>query len=167
MRVTEAIRMRRSIRKFKDRRVSLDLIWEIIDYARWAPSSKNRQPWEFIVTFDKKKIDFISKAKGQEWICEVPAIILIISDPNKSPVYHDIDTAMAVQNISLAALEYGLGTCWIGIYENKEVKRLFKIPDNLILVGALAIGYPAETPAPRSRKSVDEILYIDEYGRSK
>ncbi len=158
------ITARRSIRKYRGTDVPLDVLLRLIDIARWAPSSKNRQPWEFIVTKDEEKISRIAKIKGEDWIANAPAVILAISDPKKSPIYHMSDTAMAVHNISLAALDYGLGTCWIGIYENREVKKMFNIPEDKVLIGALAVGYPDEKPEKRPRRPVEEIVHIDEYG---
>ena len=158
------ITARRSIRKYRGTDVPLDVLLRLIDIARWAPSSKNRQPWEFIVTKDEEKISRIAKIKGEDWIANAPAVILAISDPKKSPIYHMSDTAMAVHNISLAALDYGLGTCWIGIYENREVKKMFNIPEHKVLIGALAVGYPDEKPEKRPRRPIEEIVYIEEYG---
>ncbi len=159
------IRGRRSIRRFKGKQVPLDILLRLIDAARWAPSSKNRQPWEFIVVRDREKIEAIARIKGEEWIVGASAIIVGVSDPMRSPVYHMSDTAMAMHNMELLAHEIGLGTCWIGIYENDKVKRMLKIPKNKILVGAIAVGFPDERPPPRPRRSVEEIVFLEEYGR--
>ncbi|MEX0568437.1 MAG: nitroreductase family protein [Candidatus Njordarchaeota archaeon] len=167
MSIVDVIKNRRSIRKYKNKDVSLNLLMELIDAAKWAPSSKNRQPWEFIITTDPQKIRKIAEAKGQKWIAGSPAIILGISDPNISPVYHMSDTAMAMHNISLAAIQYGLGTCWLGIYEYEEIKKMFGIPKNKVLVGALTVGYPDEDPEPKERKDIDEILCFEKYGNRK
>ncbi len=160
-----AIKNRRSIRKYKNREVPMEILLKLIEAASWAPSSKNRQPWEFIITTDKNKIRAIARIKGEDWIMSSPAIILALSNPKISPIYHMSDTAMAMHNISLAALEYDLGTCWIGIYENEEVKKIFGIPRDIILVGALAVGYPDEQPRKRKRKNIEEILHLETYGK--
>ena len=164
--VLQAILERRSVRKYKSDKVDWSIIMKLLDAARWAPSSKNRQPWEFIVIDDREKIKLIAEAKGEDWIANVPLIIVAISDPNVSPVYHMSDTAMALHNISLAAMKYGLGTCWIGIYEFERIKRELDIPNNKVLVGALAVGYPDEKPATRPRKSIAMIAYHNKYGNS-
>ena len=74
------------------------------------------------------------------------------------------DTAMALHNMSLVALKFGLGTCWIGIYEYEEIKGALGIPPDLVLVGALALGYPDETPNTRPRKPLEEIIHHNRYG---
>lgn len=162
--VIQAIVDRRSIRKYKPDKVDWDLILKLLEAAKWAPSARNAQPWEFIVVDDKAKIEALARIKGASWIASAPLIIIAVSDPSVSPIYHASDTAMALHNISLAALKYGLGTCWIGMYEWEEVKRLFKIPPNKVLVGALAVGYPDEKPHARERKPVSTITYHNEYG---
>lgn len=162
--VLQAIFMRRSIRKYRPDKIDMRIISKLLEAARWAPSSKNRQPWEFIVVHDKEKIDLIARAKGENWIANAPLLIVAVSDPEISPIYHMSDTAMALQNISLAALKYGLGTCWIGIYESEEVKKALGIPQNKVLVGALAVGYPDEKPPPRNRKLISAIVHYNNYG---
>jgi len=164
MDLLEAIKLRRSVRRFKKREVPMDIILKLIDYARYAPSSKNRQPWYFIITRDKDKIVEVSRIKGEDWIAKAPVLIIAISDPKVSPRYHMSDTAMAIHNMSLAALEFGLGTCWIGVYEDESVKQLFGIPEEKVLVGALAVGYPDESPTMRPRKSLGETVFIEQYG---
>jgi len=162
--VLQAIFERRSIRKYRDDKIGKEVIMKLLEAARWAPSSKNRQPWEFIVIDDKEKIELIARAKGQSWIAEAPLIIVAISDPKISPIYHMSDTAMALHNISLAALKLGLGSCWIGIYEFEEVKKALGIPQDKVLVGALAVGYPDEKPPARERKPIPKIAYYNVYG---
>ncbi|MCR8433704.1 MAG: nitroreductase family protein [Crenarchaeota archaeon] len=164
--VLQAITERRSIRKYRPDKVDCNLILKLLEAARWTPSAKNAQPWEFIIVDDKAKIEAIAKIKGSSWIASAPILIVAVSDPSVSPVYHMSDTAMALHNISLAALKYGLGTCWIGMHEWKEVKELLKIPPNKTLVGALAVGYPDEKPPAKERKPISAIAYYNEYGCS-
>jgi len=164
MEVFEAIYKRRSIRKYLDKDVPNDIILKIIDAGRWAPSSKNRQPWEFIIVKDKEKIRRTAKVKGQNWIQGAPILIFIVVDPKLSPTMYMVDGALASQNMALAAVELGLGTCWINIYEKKELKEMLRIPNEKVLLGALALGYPAENPSSRERKQVQDITYWEFYG---
>jgi len=164
MDVFEAIRKRRSIRKYLDKDVPDELIKKILDAARWAPSAKNSQPWEFIIVKDKEKIRKFAEIKKQEWIKTAPVLIFVVANPRVHKIYYAIDCARATQNACLAAFALGLGTCIINCYELSEVKKMLNIPDDLILVEAFSLGWPAESPT-KSRKPLEDIVYEEEYGK--
>ncbi|RLG60240.1 nitroreductase family protein, partial [Candidatus Geothermarchaeota archaeon] len=115
MNVLDAIRGRRSIRRYFGRDIPHEALIKVLDAARWAPSAKNSQPWEFIVIKDneiKKKISEL--APFGSFIKKAPVAIAVVTDPSLSPNFHQVDGACAVQNLMLAAHSLGLGTCWIG-----------------------------------------------------
>lgn len=168
MEVLEAIRGRRSIRRFKPEEVSDKLIGEILDAARWAPSSKNGQPWEFIVIKSKEtKLKLAKLAPYGGFIAEAPVAIAVVTDPRKSPRFHLEDGSCAVQNMILAAWSLGLGTCWIGTMDREEAKQTLGIPKHLHLLTVIPIGYPAEEPPPPSRRKLNEIVHYERYGEKR
>ncbi|XPO21226.1 nitroreductase family protein [Phosphitispora sp. TUW77] len=170
--IIEAILERRSTRRFKSEQVPRATIGRIIDAARWAPSAGNVQPWEFYVVYnEKKKYELASAATKQRFISEAPVIIVVCAIPEMSAaryrergrnLYAIQDTAAAVQNILLAAEGYGLGSCWIGSFEETLVMEALDIPMGKIPVALVPIGYASEESQPPARRPVDEIVTIIE-----
>jgi nitroreductase len=121
MDTSEAIEGRRSVRAFKNRRVSREIIDKLIDEARWAPSAGNVQPWEFVVVRDEEvKTQLANAASDQAFIKEAPVFIVVCADENRSVREYGSrgkelsciqDTAAAVQNMLLTAYSIGQGTC--------------------------------------------------------
>lgn len=168
MDVFTAIKQRRSIRKYLDRQAPEAVIMEILEAARLAPSAKNRQDWRFIVVRDREQIQKLTAATGQPFVGGAPVIIAAVAlDPNwllrsEIPPYA-VDLAIALTNISLAAVAKGLGTCWIGSFMQAEVKKALAIPEDYKVVELMTLGYPAEEPEARPRKQLTEIISFDRF----
>ena len=164
----EFLLTRRSIRKFTDEDVPLDLVKRIVDTARFAPSAKNRQPWEFIVVKDRSRLEELSKA--YPWagpLKAAKAAVAVVVDPKTSPVTHLIDGANATMYLLFAAHALGLGGVWINAIASEEMKKILNVPDDKVLLSVVALGWPAEKPEPRPRKNLEEVLHLEEYGRKK
>ncbi len=140
------LRERRTVRAFTDRPVPQDILLELIEYARLAPSAGNRQAWRFIIVNDSQLIKKVVDAGGSETIGKSPSGILVLyEDYALTPDYHDnYQTAAAcIQNLLLAAQAYDLGACWISILPPKAIlRRLFKIPWHYSPIAYVAVGYP-------------------------
>jgi nitroreductase len=165
--VVEAIKTRRSVRKYRATAVEDHLISECLDAARWAPSANNSQPWEFIVvrnpTTRRKLAEIHTWGK---FMGESPVVIVCLADPEKDPNYYHGDTALAVQNFMLAAHSAGLGTCWTGVIRTEfeqPIKRLLGIPEDLVVLCTLSVGYADEKPASH-RRHVEESVHWERYG---
>ena len=173
MDVFQAIRDRRSIRKYKDQPVEQEKIEQVLDAARLAPSWKNMQCWRFLVLRDAARKEAMLAAfpednPGKKAIATAPVIILVCADPGESGVengieYYIADTANAFQNLCLAALELGLGSCWMGWYDEAAIKAALGIPGHIRVVGVTPLGYPDQEPKPRPRKELSEIAYFDQW----
>jgi nitroreductase len=163
----EAIRTRRSIRKYKKTPVTDEMVDKILEAGRWAPSSKNAQPWKFIVLRDSEVRRKLSELLPYgKFLAETPLGIAVIVDPSVSsrPVE---DGAAVTENMLLAAHALGLGACWIGSYgiaNEGKVKDVLGVPQEQRLLSVIALGYADESPQARSRKSLDEIAFNDRYG---
>jgi nitroreductase len=167
MDVFEAIYGRRSIRSYENRSVPIELIEKVIDAARFAPSGANLQPWKFVVIIDEE----LRKAIGNtarfyfvksRHVEEAPVLIAACADLKKSK-WAVIDTALACQNLMLAAHAVGLGTCFVGIFDEALTKELLRIPEHYRVIGLITMGYPAvEESAPR-RLEIREILGINAF----
>jgi nitroreductase len=166
MHVMQAIEQRRSIRQYQDRPVEEATLAQVLEAARLAPSARNRQEWRFVVVKDAAQIQRVAEAAGQPFIGTAPVIIAGVAlDPERVmrcgvPTYA-VDLAIAMTNITLAATAHGLGTCWIGSFDQEEVKRVLRIPADCKVVELMPLGYPAESPEPRPRKPITEIVSYD------
>jgi len=167
MEVFEAIKSRRSIRKYTKDPVPEDLIVKILDAGRWAPSASNRQPWSFTVLKDEEVRRKIAEATTYgKFLAEAPLGIAVVVDPQAST--HPVeDGAIAAQNMLLAAHALGLGACWIGSYNSfyeEKIKTILSIPKNKRLLSIISIGFPAESPT-KTRKELRQIVFTDQYGK--
>jgi len=171
MDVLEAIKGRRSIRAFKSEDVPPEIVEKLIDAARWAPSAGNIQPWEFIIVRNPEiKRRLVEAALGQTFIEEAPVVIVVCADEARSSqgyglrgktLYCIQDTAAATQNIHLTAYSLGLGTCWVGAFREEEARAILKIPPGIRPVAIVPVGYPAESPPPRSKRTIGQIVHYE------
>ncbi|MBC7081549.1 MAG: nitroreductase family protein [Thermoplasmatales archaeon] len=165
----DIIKNRRSVREYESRDVSNELIIELIEHARLAPSAKNLQEWKFIIVKDKEKRQKLSEAaKNQKFVSEAPVVIAGVATytdyvmSNGIPACH-IDVAIAMEHIALAAAEKGLGTCWIGAFYQDKAKEILKVPENCKIIALMTLGYPKEDGKEKIRKRIDEIICWEEF----
>lgn len=169
MSVLEVIAKRRSIRKYKEDPIPERVLHRVLEAARLAPSGKNLQPWKFIIVKDKYlKEKLAVAAVGQFFIAEAPLIIVACGFPDdcysrlgRYMKSWTVDVAIALEHLILQAQEEGLGTCWIGAFEEKEVKYILHIPKNVRALALAPLGYPDESPPPQTRKLLEEIISYD------
>jgi nitroreductase len=162
MSVFETIRDRRSIRTYKGERIPKDKLDKLLETARLAPSAANRQVWKFIVVEDEQiKNQLVTACNNQAFVGTASQVIAGIGDPAQK--WHQVDLAIALEHLVLEAVELGLGTCWIGAFNEDEVKKILKIPQDKKVVALLTVGVPAESPAARPRKALEEIVAYNEY----
>ena len=163
MEFDEVIRKRQSIRKYKSDTVSKEMIHKVLEAARLAPSGGNRQPWHFIVVQDKENIGKL--AGRQQWAAEAPVMILGLVDKRVNASYYYNDMGIAFEHIVLKATDLGLGTCWMGMMRrSNEARELLGVPEELEVIIQTPLGYPAETPERRGRKTLEEIVSWEKFG---
>ncbi len=169
MQVHEAIKNRRSVRAYKSDPIPEQSLRKVLEAARLAPSAHNDQDWKFIIIKDiKKKKQLAQAARSQSFIAEAPVVIAAVAlNPERVmscevPAYA-INLAIAVDHMTLQACEQGLGTCWIGAFSQEEVKKVLKIPDKYKVVALLPLGFPADSPKPKTRKSLEEIICYENF----
>jgi len=164
MDVLEAIRTRRSIRKYRPELIPEEKLEMILEAARLAPSAGNRQPWRFVVVqnVDRKKA-LAEAANNQTFLKDAAAIIVAVGDPEASARWYEKDTMIALEHMVLAATALGYGTCWIGAFDEDAAKRLLRIPAKMKVVAILPIGVSSEKPAPKPRKELSEIFFKEEW----
>jgi len=167
MNLLELLKTRRSIRSYREEQIPQKTLIEIIDTARYAPTGANLQPWEFILVTDAGLRQELSKYAKFYFIKSghvalAPALIIILGRPSRSEFY-TIDCSLAGANIIIAAHFLGLGTCWIGAFNEQKIKESLCIPDELKIVGMITIGFIDEQPDPSPKLSLSEILHFDTY----
>jgi len=173
MDVFEAVKIRRSIRAYESTPVPKEKIEKILEAARLAPSANNIQPWHFIVVTDPEKRAKLAKAPFAGFLKEAPVVIVGCGDQKASPKWFTVDVAIAMQNMVLTATSEGLGTCWVGSFDENQVRELLKIPENYRVVALLALGNPRDKfdftgkvlHLFRRRKSLEKIVSFDEFGK--
>ncbi|MFA5562991.1 MAG: nitroreductase family protein [Candidatus Caldatribacteriota bacterium] len=167
--IIEAIKKRRSVRKYQQKDIPPDILNEIIEAARLAPSASNRQPRKFVIVQDKElKQQLMMASRNQKFVGEASAVIAGCATnikhimPNGIYAY-PVDVSIALEHISLQAAELGLGTCWIGAFDQEKVKEILKIPKDVAIVCLMTLGYPADIGLTRERKSLKEIICYNYY----
>ena len=169
MNVYEAIGARRSIRNYLDRPVEEDKLLRVLDAGRRAPSARNAQEWKFCVARDKAtRQKLMAAARNQAFVGEAAVVIAACAVETNAvmscgQLAYPIDVAIAVDHMTLAAVEEGLGTCWVGAFYEDQVKQILGIPATVRVVQLLALGYPKSLPEARPRKPLGEIVCYDRW----
>lgn len=168
MMVLEAIRKRYSCRAYQDRSIERGKLDSILEAARLAPSAKNTQDWRFVVVTDKETKRQVAETTNRPEVFEKTGAI-IAGCSNSDYVMRcgqaigPIDVAIALEHICLQATELGLGTCWIGSFDPKKVRRILGIPDDIVIVELMAVGYPADNKPEPKREPIDRIACYEKW----
>jgi nitroreductase len=171
--VFETISNRGTIRRYLDQPISQENLIKIIEAARLSQSAANRQPWQFIIVTDVSMKKNLSKAsRNQESVSTAAAVIVYLANPTEAAKVGPfegflIDGSIAIENMVLTSWEFGIGSCWIGAYDEKTVKELLGIPETLRVVSLLTLGYPNEKPKAKNRKILTDILHYERYGHKE
>ena len=134
---------------------------KILEAGRRAPSAMNAQPWHFIVITDKRIKEVLSRRRWTDFLKD--AAFIIVGCGEKDKKWSTVDVSIALQNMVLAAEAQGVGSCWIGDFDEAEVKRLLGIPENLKVIALVSFGYPEYKPKPRPKKPLEEIVHYNRF----
>ncbi len=157
------MRKRRSIRKYKKKEIPQALLEDVLEAARLAPSGANKQPWQLVVVTDpEKKKGLIPICKDQKFIADSSAFIVAVDEVGQKWVR--VDVAIALEHIALAAVDKGLGTCWIGAFDPEKLAAYLEIPKGRQVTVCMALGYPDDEPEARPRKDLSELVSWNTYG---
>ena len=177
MSVLNLIKSRRSVRKYRPDPIPANIFERLTESMRLAPSACNYQPWRFIlVRHPEHRKQVAAASQRQMWMADAPLIIVACGIPDEAYKYMggsgnsvDIDVTIALDHLTLAAVEEGLGTCWIGAFDEGELKKLLGIPDQAKIVALTPVGYPSDPralkePAGKRRKGYPEIFTEEKWG---
>lgn len=158
MEVFEAIAKRRSIRAYKNQPVSEDALAKVLEAARIAPSAGNRQEYKFVVVKDEATRKAMVAACNNQAFVGDACVVIVGCATNPAKRYAWVDVAIAMDHMTLAAANLGLGTCWIGAFSEEKVKELLGIPEGVTVVCVLPLGVPATEGMMRARKSKEDLF---------
>jgi nitroreductase len=174
--VFETIKKRRSVRRYSEKSLPKDVLERFKDALRFAPSACNLQPWKFIFVFDDKiKAELSHIAQEQRSVELAPLVVVACGYPKKaykkmgeSRSSLDVDVAIALDHLSLEAASEGVGTCWVGAFDEPRAKELLKIPNDVRIVSMMTVGYPKSPDllkpiSQTQRKPKSEIFCINYY----
>jgi len=161
----EEILNRRSIRKFKNEPVSEEVIKNILEAGRLAPTATNQQPWHFLVAKNQQEKEAFSFGGFNKFVTDADFIILGVY--KKSEVIIEklslMDVTIALQNMVITAKVQGIGSCWMGAFDEKKLRDTLNLPDDCIPVGAVAFGIPDEQPKQPPKKKIEDIVHINKW----
>jgi len=171
MDLMEAIKTRRSIRRYKNLQIPETLLREVLNSARLAPSADNSQPWKIVVVRDEQvKARLAAACNGQKFMAQAPMILVACGIPEDAfPTVggymssHVIDATIAVDHLTLAAHALGLGTCWIASFKEDKVREILGIPEDVRVVALTPLGYPDENPERTPRKNLEDLTVFDKF----
>jgi len=170
MDIKDAIQQRHSVRNFSEKSPSMDTIHEMIKYANLAPSAGNLQARDFIIVDDSEVKERLSNAAlDQKFIVEAPVDIVVCANLDRissygargRELYCIQDAAAAVEHILLLAVDYGLGACWVGAFNENEVSKILNLPSYIRSVAIIPIGYPKGNVVSRSRMNIKALTHYN------
>jgi len=164
------IRKRYSVRSFTNQKVEQNILLEILEAARMAPSAANFQPWHFIVITEPDYLTEIQQAYPRAWFKEAPVCIVVCSDHLHSwkrkpdgKDFADVDLAIAIDHLMLKATEMGLGTCWVCNFNLAVAREKLQLPDHIEPLAFIPIGYTDSQAPEKSRKALSEIVHWEKF----
>lgn len=171
MKFNELAEKRCSIRKFKPAPVPEEMLNEVLQAGSLAPTAKNLQPFHFIVVRKSEKLDELASAYPAPFFREAPVVVVICTEASKGWTrdrydgknYCDVDAAIAIDHMTLAAADLDLGTCWIGAFDPDKVTDVLGLPDGIEPIAMLPMGYPDEAGREKTRKPFDELVRYEHW----
>lgn len=163
MNFLELTKQRYSCRSYQSRKPEQEKLDYVMECVRMAPSAVNLQPWRFRIISNEEELKKVCQCYKRDWLATAPVCIMVSVLHDEEWVRSDgkahgnIDIAIAVEHLCLAATEQGLATCWVCNFDAAKCKQFFALPDNEEPAVLIPIGYPADEPKEKKRKPLDEI----------
>ena len=169
MEFSELISRRYSVRAYKSDPVEDKILLKVLEAARLAPTAANRQPFQIIVIHTSGRKDELYRIYRREWFAQAPLLICACGVSRQSWVredkrrYLDVDVAIVMDHLILAATNLGLGTCWVAAFNESEARRILGLPDEVVPLIFTPLGYPADTPSRKERKALSELIRYERW----
>lgn len=169
MQFLQLILRRHSVRSYKTDPVEEDKLNQVLEAARLAPTAGNRQPFKLIVIHTPDKKAELRRIYDRAWFVQAPLVICACGIPDQASIrtdgknFCDIDVAIVMDHLILAATDLGLGTCWIGAFNPSAARNVLGLPDNVQPIAFTPLGYPNYPPIPKRRKPFGEIVNYERW----
>ncbi len=165
MSILESILNRRSIRRYQKKEIPKDVLLQILEAGRQAPSAVNRQPIRFVIVSDQNILKDLCDTIITRFVKEAPVAIVGCADIKSlmTGKWAVVDTTIAMENMVIAAWALGIGSCWIGACNEQKVKEMLRIPKDWKVVALVTLGYPSEQPKPKKKKSIEELFNFNSF----
>ena len=170
MNFNKLITSRFSVRSYVSETVDREIIMEILEAARMAPSAVNYQPWHFIVITEPENLAELHEVYPRNWFKEAPVCILICADHNQSwkrksdgKDFADVDAAIVIDHLVLKATELGLGTCWVCNFDTLLTRKKFNLPEHIEPIALIPLGYTTSDAPVKSRKPLSEMVHWEKF----
>lgn len=170
MAFSDLIRERYSVRAYQHREVEEEKLNRVLEAFVLAPTAANRQPFGLIVIHTEGRTEELKRIYNNAWFAEQPPLVLCACTlPDRAWVrgdgknYSDVDVAIAMDHLILAATEEGLGTCWIGAFDPQAAREVLELPEGVEPVAFTPLGYAADSPRPKRRKKLEQIVHLEKW----
>jgi nitroreductase len=170
MEYSELIQLRGSIRGYKPDPVEGEKLQAVLEAARIAPTAHNNQPFRLIVIHTKGREEKLSRIYGRPWFTQAPIVICAVAVPAEGWVRHDgknyyeVDVAIAMDHLILAAHNLGLGTCWIAAFDPEAAREILGLPDEVVPIVFTPLGYPDREPREKVRRPLEDLIRYEKWG---
>jgi len=164
MEFSELVEKRYSVRAYKPDPVEDDKLAQVLEAARLAPTAANRQPFQLIVIHTAGREEDLKRIYGKDWFVQPPLVICACGLPGRAWVrsdgksYTDVDVAIVMDHLILAAANLGLGTCWVGAFNPAAAREVLGLPDDVEPIVFTPLGYPADQPRAKKRQPLSELV---------
>lgn len=169
MEFSDLIKTRYSVRGYRPDPIDPELLNQILEAARWAPTAANRQPFRIIVIHTQNREGELRRIYPRDWFINAPILMCVCGIPSEGWVrmdgksYLDVDAAIVMDHMTLAAADLGLGTCWVAAFDPQAAREVLHIPTGVEPIVFSPVGYPNDRPAPKERKSIEEIVKYEHW----
>jgi len=164
----ELIRKRYSVRAYKPDPVENETLQQILEAARLAPTAANRQPFQIVVLKTAGREAELRRIYARDWFAQAPVVLCACGIPAQNWIrrdgknYNDVDVAIAMDHLILAAANLGLGTCWIAAFDPAAARQVLALPDGVEPIAFTPLGYPADSPRPKQRKPLADLVRYED-----
>ena len=169
------VRRRKSVRKFKKKKVNFRVLLEAVDSALQGPFADNHNHLKFLIVENGKKIGKIAECCEQDWIADAPSLIIVCSDDShleslydsRGRIYSRQTAGAAIYILMLKLTDLGFGSCWVGAYSDSDVKKVLEIPKDFQVEAIVTIGFSDEKSKKKEKKKLENVLYWEKWGEDR
>lgn len=169
MQFEQLIRQRYSVRAYRNEPIEDEVLTKVLEAAALAPTAANRQAFRIMVIHTRGRERELKRIYGRDWFVQAPVVIGVCNLIDRCWVrgdgrsYGEVDAAIVMDHLILAAADQGLGSCWIGAFDAREARRILKLPEDVEPIAFTPLGYPADNPGAKKRRPLDDLVVYESW----